>query len=301
MLRLRSALDLAAGLHLRDLPAHLRHLLADPPPVRLDLGLTGTTGGHAATAAGTGAAHLTGERLAPAAQARQHVLHLRQRDLRLALTGLGVLGEDVEDEGGPVDHLHLDDVFQVDQLARAELTVADDGVRPGFENDVPQLQRLAGTDVGRRVGLVAPLVHRVQDLCARRLGEGGELREGDLRVTHRPRGPDTDQHDALQAQLSVLDLGDVLELRGETGDAPQGGTLGAVQLVAVARSVDLLAPGDVLFHQGVGPKALGEALGGVLRGALRVLRVLGKGRRGGHWILTSIEVFTSVTTCDLSG
>src|SRR5690606_19838663 len=118
-------LDLAAGLHLRDLPAHLRHLLADAAPVRLDLGLTGTAGGEAAALA---AAHLAGQRLTPAAQPRQHVLHLRERDLRLALPGLGVLGEDVEDQRRAVDDLDLDDVLEVDELAGAELTVADDGV-----------------------------------------------------------------------------------------------------------------------------------------------------------------------------
>lgn len=201
-----------------------------------------------------------------------------------------MLGEDVEDQGGPVDHLDLDDVFQVDQLAGAELTVADDGVGPGFENDVTQLQRLARTDVGGRVGLVTPLEHGVEHLGTGCLGQCRELREGDLRVVDGPRCPDTDEHHTLQAQLPVLDLGDVLELGGETGDTAQGRTLGTVELLAVPLSVDLVAPGDVLFHQGVGPKALGEALGVGFRGALRVLRVLGKGRRGGHWVLTSIEV-----------
>lgn len=172
------ALDVAAGLHLRDLTAHLRHLLADPSPVRLDLGLTGTTGGHTA-ARGTGATatHLPGQRLTPAAQSRQHVLHLRERDLRLALSGLGVLGEDVEDQGGPVDHLDLDDVLEVDELAGAELTVAHDGVRSGLEHDVTQLLGLARADVRRRVRLVAALDDAVEHERARCLGEGGELRE----------------------------------------------------------------------------------------------------------------------------
>ena len=179
------ALDLAARLHLRDLPAHLRHLLADPPPVRLDLGLTGTTGGHAAATAGPAATHLPRQRLTPAAQPRQHVLHLRERDLRLALTGLGVLGEDVEDQRRPVDDLDLDDVFEVDQLAGAQLTVAHHRVRAGLQDDVPQLLRLAGTDVGGRVGLVTALDHAVQHQGARRLGEGRELGEGVLRVLKR--------------------------------------------------------------------------------------------------------------------
>lgn len=201
-----------------------------------------------------------------------------------------MLGEDVEDQGGPVDHLDLDDVFQVNQLTRAELTVADDGVGSRFEDDVAQLQRLARTDVGGRVRLVAALEDGVEHLGARRLRQCGQLREGVLRVTHGPRRPDADQHHALQAQLPVLDLGDIFEFGGEPGHTPQRGPLGAVELLAVPLSVDLVAPGDVLFHQGVGPKALCEAFGDILRSTLRILRVLGKGRRGGHWILTSLEV-----------
>ncbi len=275
------ALDVAAGLHLRDLPAHLRHLLADPSPVRLDLGLTGATGGHAAAGrAGATATHLPGQRLTPAAQPGQHVLHLGQGDLRLALARLGVLGEDVEDQGGPVDHLDLDDVLEVDELAGAELTVADHRVGARLQDDVPQLLGLAGADVRRRVGLVAALDDTVEDEGARRLGERGELREGVLGVLDRAGRPDADQHHALQAQLPVLDLGDVLQLGGESRDTAQGRALGAVVLLAVALPVDLVAPGNVLFHQGVGPKALREALP-----VLPVLPVLGKGRRGGHLIL----------------
>lgn len=183
-----------------------------------------------------------------------------------------MLGEDVEDQGRTVDDLDLDDVFEVDELTRAELTVADDGVRARFDDDVPQLGGLAGTDVGGRVGLVAALDHAVEHQRARGLREGGELREGVLRVLCGPRGPDADEHDPLQTELAVLDLGDVLEFGGEARHAAQGRALGAVELVAVPLSVDLVAPGDVLFHQGIGPKTFGVGV----REALSVL-VLGRG------------------------
>src|SRR6185312_11556837 len=101
------------------------------------------------------------------------------------------------------------------ELARAELTVADDGVRARFEDDVPQFVGLAGTDVGRGVGLVAALDHAVEHERARGLREGGELREGVVRVPRGPRGPHADEYDPLKAQLAVLDLGDVLEFGGE--------------------------------------------------------------------------------------
>lgn len=195
-----------------------------------------------------------------------------------------MLGEDVEDQGRTVDDLDLDDVFEVDELAGAQLTVADDGVRARFEDDVPQFVCLAGADVGGRVRLVAALDHAVEHERARGLREGGQLGQRVLRVPRGSRGPDTDEYDALQAELTVLDLGDVLEFGGEARDTAQGRTVGSVELVAVPLSVDLEAPGDVLFHQGIGPKILGVVLReGALCG-------LGRGRRGGHWVLTSIGI-----------
>src|SRR6185437_298418 len=101
------ALDLAADRHLNDLAAELGGAGADPAPVSLDLGFTGPAGADA-TAARHPAARLPGERLAPAAQPRQQVLQLRQLHLRLALLAAGMLREDVQDEGGAVDDLHLD-------------------------------------------------------------------------------------------------------------------------------------------------------------------------------------------------
>ena len=46
-------------------------------------------------------------------------------------------------------------------------------------------------------------------------------------------GPHGGEDDALQAQLAVLDLGDVLELGGQPGHPAQRGPLLAVELVAV--------------------------------------------------------------------
>lgn len=190
-----------------------------------------------------------------------------------------MLGEDVEDQGRTVDDLDLDDVLEVDQLAGAQFTVTDHGVGAGLDHDVPELVGLAGTDVRGRVGLVTALDEAVEHERSRGLRERGQLGQRVVRVLDGPRGPDTDEDDALQTELSVLDLGDVLELGGEARHTAQGRALGAFELLAVPVSVDLVAPGDVLFHQGIGPKTFGV----VLRGSLRVL---GRGRRGGHWILT---------------
>ena len=71
----------------------------------------GTAGADAA-AAGHLAAGLLGQRFAPAAEPGQHVLQLGQLDLGLALAAARVLGEDVQDQRGPVDDLDLHHAFQ---------------------------------------------------------------------------------------------------------------------------------------------------------------------------------------------
>src|SRR5262249_47195018 len=145
-----AALDLTANRHLRDVSPQLGDPGPDPAPVRLDLGLARTPGPDA-TAAGHPATGLPGQRFTPAAQSRQHVLHLRQLDLGLAFLALGVLSEDVQDQRGPVDDLDLHDAFQLPQLAWRQLAVADHRVRPGRRDQFGQLAGLARTHVGRRV------------------------------------------------------------------------------------------------------------------------------------------------------
>ena len=88
-----------------------------------------------------------------------------------------------------------------------------------------QLLGLAGADVGRRVGRVASLDEGLEDLRAGRLGEGGELPEAVLGVGRGAVGPDADEDDAFEADLAVLDLGDVLELGREAGDPAERLTL----------------------------------------------------------------------------
>ena len=105
-------LGVAHLLHGADLAPQLRHAGADAAAVELDLGLTGPAPADA-DAACCAATDLPGERLTPAAQARQQVGQLRELDLRLAVAGARVLGEDVEDQGGAVDHLDLELVLQL--------------------------------------------------------------------------------------------------------------------------------------------------------------------------------------------
>ena len=102
------------------------------------------------------------------------------------------------------------------------------------------------------VGLGPALDQAGEHGGAGRLGQRGELAEGVLRVLDGALGPDAGEHDALQAQLPVLDLGDVLELGGEAGDAAQRRALLALELVAVeAGEVGVvLVPGVVVGEGG---------------------------------------------------
>ncbi len=132
-----------------------------------------------------------------------------------------MLGEDVEDQRGAVDHLDLELLLQLAQLAGRELAVADHGVGAGVLDGVAQLVDLSGADVGGRVGPRPTLDEAGEHLGAGGLGEPGELLEGGACLLGGALGPDSDEHDALQAQLPVLDLGDVGEFGGEARDPAQ--------------------------------------------------------------------------------
>lgn len=174
------------------------HPLANAPPVGLDLGLTGTAQTHAAGAAAGTTTGLPGHRFTPASQARQHVFHLGKRDLGFTFSAGGVLSEDVEDQRGAVDDFDLDRLFQRGQLCRGQLAVADDGVGAGGKHDLAKLLRLAGADVGRRVGLVAALDESFEDLRAGGFSQCRQLGQAGLGVGGAALGPHADEHDAFQ-------------------------------------------------------------------------------------------------------
>ena len=230
-------LRLARGSEVAQLAPQLRHLGADAAAVELDLGLTGAARAHARTARTDLATGLPAHRVAPAAQAGQQVFELGELDLGLALAALGVLTEDVEDDGGAVDHFDLDDVFERAPLTGREFSVGDDGVGADGRDEVAELCRLAAPDVGRRVGVRAALQHAVEHDGARGLGERGELAQRVLGVVLRALRVHADEHHVLEAQLAVFDLGDVFELGREPGHTAQRGTLFAIPLIAVGVAV----------------------------------------------------------------
>ena len=115
-----AAIEFALDAHLLKVALELARAATDEAAVGLDLGLTGT-------AQADGALHPF--EVAPlATQARQEVFGLRELDLQAPLPRARAHREDIEDEGGAVDHLELELLLQVALLRGRELVVEDDGV-----------------------------------------------------------------------------------------------------------------------------------------------------------------------------
>ena len=105
--------------------------------------------------AGSAAAHAVGREVGPhAAQARIQVLILGEPHLEAAFAARRVEGEDVEDEGGPVDDLDVlvDDLLEVGLLRGAELVVEDDEVGGVGAGKLRDLLGLAAADERARIG-----------------------------------------------------------------------------------------------------------------------------------------------------
>ena len=98
-----------------ELALQRRDPVARQPAVGLDLRLARSAGADAAVDA-PGAEPL--EVRPQAAHPREVVLELRELDLELALGGVRVRGEDVEDDRGPVDHREAERRLEVALLAR---------------------------------------------------------------------------------------------------------------------------------------------------------------------------------------
>ena len=218
--------------HRSDLTLKLRHASAQAAAVHLNLGFTGTTRTDTLTGCGT-ATRLTGQGRTPTTQTRQHVLQLSQLNLCLTLAGLSVLSENVENQGGAVNDLDLHDVFEGTTLRGSQFGVDDDGVGAGRLHNVLEFQRLTGAEEGAGVRLEAALNQAVQNLGTCGFSQCRELTQRVLGVLYGAFSPQTSQHHALQAQLAVLDLGDVFKFGGEVRDTAQGAALSEIFLVTV--------------------------------------------------------------------
>ena len=164
----------------------------DATAVGLDLRL-------AATEAGTDATALLGQLgFRAAAQPREAVPQERQLDLGLALQGVGVLAEDVEDHGGAVERRATEQLLQVELLARLQLVVEHHRVGVDGQTQLVQLLGLALADVPGVVGRVAPLHHPADLVGAGGVDQQGELVEAGFdRLVVVLRAGDGDQHDPL--------------------------------------------------------------------------------------------------------
>ena len=151
------------------------------------------------------------------------------------------------------DDLDADDVLQGAALGGGELAVDDHRVGAARATTSGRAPRaLPEPEVGGGVGVVAPLDEAVQDLGAGGLGQGGQLAQGGFGVLDRvPPTPRTrpgrgrsTSDDLLQADLAVLDLGDVLQLGGKVSYSAQGAALGEVFLISIELGVLTLNIGN---------------------------------------------------------
>ena len=157
---------------LLDALLHLRDPGPDDPPVGLELALAGASRADAATGP---------RQVGPEPrQARQLVLELGELDLEAALVGLGVEGEDVEDQPAAVDDLDVEQALERLLLAGRQLVVGDEHVEAGLALGPAQLLGLALADVPVGVDVAAVLPLRADDVGAGRRREVGELGQGVL-------------------------------------------------------------------------------------------------------------------------
>jgi hypothetical protein len=92
-----------------------------------------------------------------AAHPREVVFELGELDLELSLGAVGVVGEDVEDHRGAVDHRDAERRLEVALLTRHELVVAGDEVRVLAADLILELSQLAPAQVAIGVRPLAPL------------------------------------------------------------------------------------------------------------------------------------------------
>ncbi len=145
------------SLHADEPAAQRGDPVAGEAAIGLDLRLARTPGPDAAVDPPGAEALEVGPQ---AAHPGEVVLELRELDLQLALGRVGMVGEDVEDDRGAVDHRHVQFRLEVALLPRRELVVAGDQVRPATLDLALQLGELAAAEVAVGVGL-RPHLHEL--------------------------------------------------------------------------------------------------------------------------------------------
>ena len=162
--------------------------------------------GFALAADGTEAAALAGEVGPEAGEAWEEILEAGELDLEFAFAGAGAVTEDLEDEGGAVEDLAAEGLFEVAGLGAGEFVVEDDRVDAEFAGLGGEFGGFAGTDEGGGVGDVEFLGAGSEDDCA---GGGGEFAQFIQGITHVPCGPafelDPDQEHLFRPAVGCFD------------------------------------------------------------------------------------------------
>jgi succinyl-diaminopimelate desuccinylase len=157
--------------------AQLRDATPGEAPVGLELRLAGASRSDAGAETACAAAEPL-EMLPHPAHARQVVLQLGELHLELALGAHCVLGEDVENQLGPVDDPRLERVLERPLLRGTELIVDEQHFRACIAVLLLELFELSLADVRSRIGarsMLNDLGHRLDSGCARELLELTEL------------------------------------------------------------------------------------------------------------------------------
>ena len=145
---------------------------ADVPAVQLQLGLAGAAAGAGPAAT---AAALAAEHLAQALQPGHLVAQKRQLGLQFSLVGGGAGAEDLQDQHGAVNDLHLQGGAQIAQLAAGQLAVKNGGLGAGVQADQAGFGHLALAQHGGGLRRLAFLHHGGHRLHIVGLGQGGQL------------------------------------------------------------------------------------------------------------------------------
>jgi hypothetical protein len=165
---------------------------------------------------------LARHRVTPTAKAREEVVELRELDLRLSLSRLGVLGKNIEDYRGAINDFDFDGILERAALARGEFSVGNHSVSTNGHDNFVEFLDFSAPEIGSRVGMRFSLKHTVKDNCTRGLAQCGEFLHRVLGVFLVSLGIDPNEDDVLDSKLAVFDLGDVLELGSKSVDAPEG-------------------------------------------------------------------------------
>ena len=148
----------------------LLDLAADVPPVGLQLGLAGAAGADGALLALQVGPH--------AQQPGQQILVLGQLHLEPSLPGAGPLGEDVQDQGRPVQHLDAQFLRQHPLLGGGQGVIHHHHVGPHGPHQLLHLSRLALADEGAGIGGVLVLEHGAHAHAPCGLQQIGQLLHG---------------------------------------------------------------------------------------------------------------------------